>query len=223
MARAKERVYQPEPDEAPPRPPRGGNSALGIAVGIFSVLASIGLIWAFMGGIGTVATIKPDVAAYKERGEGEAADALPAPADRVTYDVLEGQAEVARPLPPEALAKAAQAAAAADPPPVTNAPTAPVQPAPVQSAPANTATPVSGKVVVQLAALSTEAAGRGLWQRVQKASPAPEGAGLVIQPNAPTGATIYRVRVGPFADRDAATAYCGQIRAKSFDCQVVNP
>jgi cell division septation protein DedD len=232
MARAKERVYQPEADEAPPRPPSGSNTALAMAVSVFAVLGLGGLVWANMGGIETAPTIKPDVESFKERGAGEEAASPPPPADRAVYDALEGNGEIARALPSEALAKAAAAAQQTDKPvaPVAPVPVAPTPAAPAASKVEPLATPAApaasaaaGGFFIQLAALSSEAAGRALWAKVEKAAPAPGGVGLTIQASENAGASLYRVRVGPFADRAAAAAYCGQIRAKSFDCQVVKP
>ena len=81
-----------------------------------------------------------------------------------------------------------------------------------------------GKYLVQIAALKSEEGAETAWKRVT--SSAPElyhGASKVIQ-RADLGAdgVIYRLRVGAFADRSEASAFCEAIKEAGANCIVVN-
>ena len=61
------------------------------------------------------------------------------------------------------------------------------------------------------------------WTRLQNTAPDLfEGANLDIQ-RADLGArgVFYRLRVGSFADRDAAKGFCTEVKAAGKDCMVV--
>ena len=244
MAASKKRVLNPDLDEAPPRPPQAGNPALAIAVSTFAVLALAGMVWLNFGGAMNAPAVAPETKSFKVRGEGPEAADPPPPADRAVYDVIEGQATIARPLPPEALAKV-EAAGAINPAPQTPdtlpAPAGPIdlrkpansetsaKPEPAKPAPAAaTADAASrpakaGPVVVQIAALRSPDAAKALFVRVQEKIPAAAGAILIVQPVSQPSGQIFRVRIGHFADRAGADTFCASLRAQSFDCQVIAP
>jgi cell division septation protein DedD len=232
MAGSKQRVLNPDLDEAPPRPPKAGNGALTSTIAVFAALAFAGLVWLYFGGAGNAPLVAPEAKSFKVRGEGPAAADPPAPADRAVYDVMEGQGAVARSLPPEALAKAEAAGAPAPMPPLAapaqppksepKEPTPPKPPAPTADAPAGMPSR-TGPVVVQLAALRSPDAARALFVRVQDKVPAAAGAILIVQPVSQPSGQMFRVRIGHFADRTNADAFCASLRAQSFDCQVIAP
>jgi cell division septation protein DedD len=85
------------------------------------------------------------------------------------------------------------------------------------------AAPAGGKSpVVQLGAYGTEAGAMESWAQVQRK----QGgivSGLsprVIKFNAPGKGELYRLVIGPFADRSAATGVCAQLKANGRDCIV---
>jgi uncharacterized protein len=228
MAASKQRVLNPDLDEAPPRPPKAGNGPLMATIGVGAAIALTALVWLYFGGMGAAPVVEPEAKSFKERGEGPAAADPPAPADRAVYDVIEGQAAVARPLPAEALAKA-QAAGAAETPRAAPIPPAPAKAepakadppkAPVATASAAPAGPAkTGPVVVQIAALSSPDAAKALFAKVEKAVPSAGKGVLIVQPVG----QVFRVRIGHFADRAGANTFCASLRAQSFDCQVIAP
>jgi cell division septation protein DedD len=251
MAASKQRVLNPDLDEAPPRPPSGANPGLAIAISAFAVLVLAAMVWLNFGGSTNAPAVAPEAKSFKVRGEGPEAADPPPPVDRAVYDVIEGQATIARPLPPEALAKAEAAGALAAEPslaaapdqappagpidlrkPANSAPAAkpePVKPDPAR--PAASDPPVSAKsgpaksgpVVVQIAALRSPDAARALFVRVQEKVPAAAGAILIVQPVSQPNGQVFRVRIGHFADRAGADTFCASLRAQSFDCQVIAP
>jgi cell division septation protein DedD len=80
-----------------------------------------------------------------------------------------------------------------------------------------------GTYQVQLSALRSEDAARSAWTRLQNTAPDLfAGANLDIQ-RADLGArgVFYRLRVGSFANRDAAKGFCADVKAAGKDCMVV--
>lgn len=80
-----------------------------------------------------------------------------------------------------------------------------------------------GAYQVQLSALRSEDAARSAWTRLQNTAPDLfSGANLDIQ-RADLGArgVFYRLRVGSFANRDAAKGFCADVKAAGKDCMVV--
>ena len=81
----------------------------------------------------------------------------------------------------------------------------------------------SGAFQVQLSALSSEDAAQAAWTRVKNTAPDLfAGANLDIQ-RADLGArgVFYRLRIGSFANRDAAKGFCADVKATGKDCMVV--
>ena len=81
----------------------------------------------------------------------------------------------------------------------------------------------TGSFQVQLSALRSEGAARSAWSTLQNTAPDLfQGATLDIQ-RADLGAkgVFYRLRIGSFADRDAAKGFCADVKAAGKDCMVV--
>lgn len=93
-------------------------------------------------------------------------------------------------------------------------------PEPAQTAAAD---PTSGWQV-QIAALRSEADAEAAWTRLQKAHAGELGdLSLSVQRAVVNGTTYFRVRGGPLASRDAASAVCNALKAKDQGCLVVRP
>jgi cell division septation protein DedD len=81
----------------------------------------------------------------------------------------------------------------------------------------------AGTYQVQLSALRSEDAAQSAWKSLQNTAPdLYAGAELDIQ-RADLGAkgVFYRLRIGSFADRDAAKGFCADVKATGKDCMVV--
>jgi len=77
---------------------------------------------------------------------------------------------------------------------------------------------------VQIAALRSEEAAETAWKRVTASAPELYyGATKIIQ-RADLGSegVFYRLRVGAFADRSEASAFCDAIKDAGANCIVVN-
>ncbi|MEM9573121.1 MAG: SPOR domain-containing protein [Pseudomonadota bacterium] len=93
--------------------------------------------------------------------------------------------------------------------------------APVIAATSRFAT--SGSFQVQLAALRSREAAQNAWSGFQRTAPDLfYGATLDVQ-RADLGSkgVFYRLRVGSFADREAAKGFCADVKATGKDCMVV--
>ena len=82
--------------------------------------------------------------------------------------------------------------------------------------PTETQSARADKWFVQAAALSTEGAARQLSDRLSKA-----GMAAFVEPAGTSGAVLYRVRLGPFASRDAAVKARRHLRALGIGSSVV--
>jgi hypothetical protein len=97
----------------------------------------------------------------------------------------------------------------------------PPAPAPAPATPATAAPPASGGVEVQLAATVTQAQAEQKWAAFLGAMPdlaggrKPDIALAVVD-----GQTIWRLRLGGFADQAAASSFCAQVVAKGGGCTV---
>lgn len=136
--------------------------------------------------------------------------------------------------PPEA---PAPQALRAPPPPVAAAPTpAPIAPPVVAAAPlkpvaakpvpapdkrAAVAAPTGKDMLVQLAAVRTEADAKSEWERLTKRMPDLFGPRRpAISKTDHDGRTLWRVRTGGFADLTQAKDFCERVRAKGTGCTV---
>lgn len=100
---------------------------------------------------------------------------------------------------------------AAAPKPAAAAPAA----APASGAPAFAA----GANVVQIAATATEAAANAEWTKLLKAYPDMlSGGEKFIQQADVNGKTVYRLRVGSFATKADASAFCAAFKARGGNC-----
>jgi len=108
--------------------------------------------------------------------------------------------------PPPALAKAA------------------TPPAPSAAASAAASRAVSGAAVLQLGAFDSPQLANGAWARFRARYPSVAGLSPEVQ-RADLGAKgiMYRLRVGPFANRAAATNACVQLKAAGANCFVAAP
>jgi hypothetical protein len=96
-----------------------------------------------------------------------------------------------------------------------------VTPAPAKPAPATTASGLTayGDHVVQIAATSSEATANSEWVKLLKAYPDMlTGGQKFIQQADVNGKTVYRLRVGSFASKADAAAFCAAFKAKGGNC-----
>jgi len=129
----------------------------------------------------------------------------------------------ARPAPAPAPARPAAAApapAAAPPAPTAQAPR-PAQPA---AAPAGAGLALSGTAVLQIGAFESQELANGAWAAFRSRYDAAGALAPDVQ-RADLGAkgVVYRLRVGPFADRTAATDACVKLKAAGATCFVAAP
>jgi cell division septation protein DedD len=90
--------------------------------------------------------------------------------------------------------------------------------------PIQTAT-TTGAFRIQLAAVKTSEAAQAAWKKMAKAYPDDlKGLALnVVKVDRGADGALFRVQVGPFADRTAAENACGKLKHKSQACLVVAP
>ncbi len=116
-------------------------------------------------------------------------------------------------------AEPGQGAAAGSPPSSAPSSAAPAEAPKAIDEPPAPATPAgasAGKWFVQAAALSSEGAARQLSDRLSKAGMTP-----FVERAESGGAVLYRVRLGPFASRDAAVKARRHLRALGIGSNVV--
>lgn len=119
------------------------------------------------------------------------------------------------------------AAPAPKPAPTKPATATTAKPAPPKPAAAKTETPkpapaaASGGASVQIGAFSSQALADKGWNDAVKVAPgAAAGKGKKVEAVDKNGATLYRTTVTGFASRDAATAFCNQLKAAGKSCFV---
>lgn len=111
----------------------------------------------------------------------------------------------------------------AQPPKIATVTTPPLEPIAPLSATARFKFAASGPYLVQIAALRSEEAAETAWRRIVTASPELyHGANKHIQ-RADLGSegVFYRLRVGAFADRSEAVAFCEAVKQSGANCIVV--
>ncbi len=95
---------------------------------------------------------------------------------------------------------------------------APPAPAPVPAAPAPVTT---GDVGVQLASASDESAAAQIWAGLAKTMPDVLGSRQPeIIPTVINGNSVWRLRLGGFADAASAQAFCATVTARGASCTV---
>jgi hypothetical protein len=76
---------------------------------------------------------------------------------------------------------------------------------------------------VQLAAVSSEAAAKSEWQRLQQRMPdLLDSRQPAISKIDRDGHILWRVRTGGFSDSAQATVFCERVRAKGAGCSVAD-
>ena len=90
--------------------------------------------------------------------------------------------------------------------------------------PIQTATTI-GAFRIQLAAVKTSEAAQSAWKKMAKTYPdVLKGLALkVVKVDRGADGALFRVQVGPFADRATAESACGKLKQKSQACLVVAP
>jgi hypothetical protein len=122
------------------------------------------------------------------------------------------------PATPQAAAPKPAVPQAVAPKPVAAAP-APAPSAVVSAPAAKPAFSASGAWLVQIAATASEASAISEWNRYSKASADLfAGAERVVQQADVNGKTVYRLRVGSFASKEDAAAFCSAFKAKGGNC-----
>lgn len=152
------------------------------------------------------------------------------PAPKVLRTELEAEKPRAPlPVPPAPRVQEAKPAAPIAPPAVAAArapepaPVALAANRPVAAPPAAAAIERPGELMVQFAALNSEAAARTAWHRLSRRMPA------LLAGRHPTfvrithdGRVFWRLRTGGFSDREAATQFCAKVRGNGGSCIVSN-
>ena len=88
---------------------------------------------------------------------------------------------------------------------------------------AKPATAGAGGMVVQLGALSSEAAALAEWQKLSKGAPDVFATHQpAVQKTERDGKTFWRLRTAGFADMADATAFCTKVRAKGGACTIAS-
>jgi cell division septation protein DedD len=155
----------------------------------------------------------------------------PAPATKAPAPTAAAPPPAAKSAPPPPAAAAAQVAQAAKAPPpppaaaqVAQAGKAATPPAPSAAASAAASRAVSGAAVLQLGAFESQELANGAWAAVRARYPSVAGLSPDVQ-RADLGAKgiVYRLRIGPFADRAAATDACVELKAAGGNCFVAAP
>ena len=84
---------------------------------------------------------------------------------------------------------------------------------------------VSGAAVLQLGAFDSQELANGAWAtfRARYRSRAANWAPDIQRADLGTKGVVYRLRVGPFASREAATRACAQLKAAGTTCFVTAP
>jgi cell division protein FtsN len=80
---------------------------------------------------------------------------------------------------------------------------------------------VTGAAAVQIGAFSSQALADKGWNDAARIAPgAAAGKGKRVEAIQKDGATLYRTTVTGFASRDAASAFCNQLKAAGKSCFV---
>jgi cell division septation protein DedD len=162
--------------------------------------------------------VVPGQAVTGQTGPGAAAPAAPAAA---TPPVANGNAPAAPQAAARQAAPPAATPSAATPPAATPPAATPPAATPTVAAVVPPARPAgSGRVQVQIAALTSEDSARAEWDRVARRAPelfqgrSPAVTRLDRDGQAP----LFRLRTGGFADQDAAREFCEQVRTRGATC-----
>jgi cell division septation protein DedD len=200
--------------------------AFGLGLAVLVLLAAL---WLFSGGGGprSAPVIEAENRPVRVRPENRGGLQVPN-RDEWIFDQRRGAA----PPTPAGLAPAAEAPdlerlrALAAPPAMPQAAAPTVPPPAVAQPPAATApaaAPPAGAVLVQLGALTTEEAARTEWARLSRLLPEQfrGRTPMILRFDRPNAVPLWRLRMGGFADADAARGFCETVRARGGACAVV--
>jgi cell division septation protein DedD len=213
-----------DPEEERPRVP------LLVVTALVMLAAFAGVVWlAYTGASLAITALEGPVRVAPP-------EATPAPTGLNGYNVSpEQEAKTSEP-PPIRLNQVAPTprlaqAEKAEPPPIRLSQAAPPAPAkaatpraPSAAASAAASRAVSGAAVLQLGAFDSQQLANGAWASFRARHPSFAGLSRDVQ-RADLGkkGIMYRLRVGPFADRAAATNACVQLKAAGANCFVAAP
>ena len=208
--------------------PEAGTRMLLIAAGALGGLLLLGMAgWALMGRpAAVIPLIEADSRPLRVKPENPGGMQVAGADDGVNDGrAVQGMAPRAEAPAPQALRAQVGLAPRPTPTPTPTPVAAPVPlptatPAPAVPAPAARAVaPVRGGVMVQLAALETEAAGKAEWARLSHKLPELLGRHTpALLQGERDGKPVWRVRTGGFADTADATRFCADLRAKGAAC-----
>ncbi len=126
------------------------------------------------------------------------------------------------PVKPAPVAPSAAKSTVVAAPPAKTSPAKVVKPAETKAEPQTPAKAASpGAASVQIGAFSSQALADKGWNDAAKIAPgAAVGKGKKVEAVDKGGATLYRTTVTGFASREAATAFCNQLKAAGKNCFV---
>lgn len=162
------------------------------------------MVEAVEGMVDPLAERAPSAAIVEDQEPAPIPDAPQAPASATKFGEA---APSVKPAEPQA-----QAVAPAPTPTPTPAP------APAAAAPAASAAP--GSYMLQLGAFGTQAAANAAWEAARSKFTLLGGLTRDVDVLDRDGRTLYRLRGGSFADKAAADAACGQLKAGAHPCFV---
>lgn len=174
--------------------------------------------------------IAPEIAA--EPAPEVVVESAPAPAAPVSVPSPAAEAPISEPstIPnePEAAPEIAQPVTPAvetpQAPQVVAAPESPTRPAAL-AAPtsAGSIDPLSGDHLIQIAALRTEEAAQGEWQRLSNRYSSLLGSyrPVIVRADLGERGIFFRLRAGPLNGRTAADSLCESLKAENIGCLVV--
>lgn len=149
--------------------------------------------------------------------------------DSPLYGARPGSQLVEKLLPPPETPAPRPAPAPQQPPPAQTQPAAVASPPPATTAekpaakpPAQQAT-MPGGVRVQLASVHSIDAARDEWTRLRQDNPDLLGKLSAVAVRADLGerGIWYKIEVGPFPSKEAATRLCGEMKQRDLGCQLV--
>lgn len=244
MAKYERGVYEPSSDDRrvfdggegiDEDEDEGSRVPLLIVIAFLVVAAFLGVVWlAYTQGVakgreGATPVISADNGPVRTAPEGQGAQTpytglkiyeQPAPPDEEIDNSASAAAPAASRPAPKPAQTAKNTSRAAAPKPVAKRTPPPVA-AKAAPAPARTAAVASGSgaYVLQVGAYKSQAEAQGAWASYQKKHPIVGGYSSDVQ-KADLGAkgTWYRLRIGSFKSKDAASSFCTKLKADGGGC-----
>jgi hypothetical protein len=184
------------------------------AGGISVLVIVVALVWSGMKPgmmFGPIPVINPPPGPLRVAPADPGGLTVPGANEQIMSGAPAAPAQLAPDAPGPALAQLQQAAGIVAPPPPVAAPP-PAAPAPP---------PKTGTTQVQLAATVDEAGAKAEWSKLEVKMPGLlTGQTPIFMPAVVDGQTIWRLRLGGFADVPAAKSFCAQVVAKGGGCTV---